>query len=71
MRWQSDRWMKLRHFWPTLTHDPWFVLRHGPAMLRHTFRGSTWRSLLGLESERDVFARYQALRRIERESYGI
>ena len=31
MRWRAERWMKLRHFWPTLTHSPWFVLRHGPA----------------------------------------
>ena len=31
MRWRAERWMKLRHFWPTLTHSPLFVLRHGPA----------------------------------------
>jgi hypothetical protein len=36
-------------------------------MLAHTFRGSTWRSVLGLESERTVFARYKAIRRRERE----
>ena len=69
MRWRAERWMKLRHFWPTLTHSPWFVLRHGPQMLRHTFRGSSWRSLLGLETEREVFARYQSIRRQERDSY--
>jgi hypothetical protein len=40
-------------------------------MLRHTFRGSTWRSMLGLETERDVFARYQSIRRSERTGYGI
>jgi radical SAM superfamily enzyme YgiQ (UPF0313 family) len=66
MRWRAERWMKLRHFWPTLRHSPAFVLRHAPAMLRHTFRGSSWRSALGLETERDVFARYQAIRRAER-----
>ena len=33
---------------------------------RHTFRGVSWRSLLGLESERDVFARYKDIRRMER-----
>ena len=71
LRWRSERWMKLRHFWPTLRHSPWFVFRHGHRMLRHTFRGSSWRSMLGLESERDVFARYRQIRRIERESYGI
>ena len=41
MRWRAERWMKLRHFWPTFAHNPWFVLRHGPQMLRYTFRGSS------------------------------
>jgi hypothetical protein len=36
-------------------------------MLAHTFRGTTWRSILGLESERDVFRRYKARRADERE----
>jgi radical SAM superfamily enzyme YgiQ (UPF0313 family) len=67
LRWRAERWMKLRHFWPTLKHSPGFVLRHGLGMLAHTFRGSSVRSLLGLESERKVFARYRALRRAERE----
>jgi anaerobic magnesium-protoporphyrin IX monomethyl ester cyclase len=67
LRWRSERWMKLAHFWPTLRHSPRFVLRHAPAMLAHTFRGSTLRSLLGLESERRVFERYRAIRRAERE----
>jgi radical SAM superfamily enzyme YgiQ (UPF0313 family) len=67
LRWRAERWMKLRHIWPVLAHDPLFVFRHGLEMLGHTFRGSSWRSLLGLESERDVFARYKALRRMERE----
>jgi radical SAM superfamily enzyme YgiQ (UPF0313 family) len=71
LRWRADRWMKLRHFWPTLSHSPWFVLRHGIEMLRHTFRGSSLRSVLGLESDREVFARYQAIRRAERTGYGI
>jgi hypothetical protein len=35
-------------------------------MLKHTFRGSTLRSLVGLEDERRVFARYRAMRRAER-----
>jgi transposase len=66
-RWRAERWMKLRHFWPALAHNPRFVLRHGGEMLAHTFRGSSLRSMLGLEDERTVFARYQALRRAERE----
>jgi radical SAM superfamily enzyme YgiQ (UPF0313 family) len=67
LRWRAERWMKLRHFWPTLAHNPRFVLRHGLAMLAHTFRGSSIRSLLGLESERRAFARYRAMREAERE----
>ena len=67
MRWRAERWMKLRHFMPVLIHSPWFVLTHSYAMMRFTFRGSTLRSWLGLESDRDVFARYRAIRRQERE----
>jgi hypothetical protein len=66
-RWRAERWMKLRHFWPVLVHSPGFVLRYGRQMLAHTFRGSSLRSMLGLEDERTVFARYQAIRRAERE----
>jgi radical SAM superfamily enzyme YgiQ (UPF0313 family) len=67
LRWRAERWMKLGHFWPTLLHSPLFVLRHAPAMLAHTFRGSTLRSALGLEDDRQVFERYRRLRRQERE----
>jgi hypothetical protein len=35
-------------------------------MLAHTFRGSSLRSLLGLEDERRAFARYRAIRARER-----
>ena len=67
IRWRAERWMKLKHFWPTLRHNPLFVLRHGGAMIAHTFRGSSLRSVLGLETERDVFERYRQLRRAERD----
>jgi len=67
MRWRAERWMKLRHFPAALRHYPGFVLRHAPQMLSHTFRGSTWRSVLGLESSREAFRRYRAIRRRERE----
>jgi hypothetical protein len=36
-------------------------------MMAHTFRGSSWKSALGLESEREVFKRYKAIRAKERE----
>ena len=67
LRWRAERWMKVRHVPVALRHDPWFVLTHGRRMLAHTFRGSTWRTFLGLEDERAAFARYKAMRRAERE----
>jgi radical SAM superfamily enzyme YgiQ (UPF0313 family) len=67
MRWKAERWMKVRHLPAVLRHDPVFVLRHGRRMLAHTFRGTTWRSVLGLESSREVFQRYRAIRARERE----
>jgi hypothetical protein len=67
LRWRAERWMKVRHLPAVLRHYPGFVFRHGPQMLAHTFRGSTWRSVLGLEDERAVFKRYKARRAAERE----
>jgi anaerobic magnesium-protoporphyrin IX monomethyl ester cyclase len=66
-RWRAERWMKVRHLPAVVRHYPLFVLRNGPRMLAHTFRGSTWRSALGLEDSRAVFARYKAIRRMERQ----
>jgi radical SAM superfamily enzyme YgiQ (UPF0313 family) len=66
MRWKAERWMKVRHMPRAIRHDPRFLLRNGRQMLAHTFRGTTWRSLLGLESARDVFRRYRAIRERER-----
>ncbi len=67
MRWKAERWMKVRHIPVALRHDPAWVLLRGWKTFLHTFRGSTLRSLLGLESERKVFERYRAIRRAERE----
>jgi radical SAM superfamily enzyme YgiQ (UPF0313 family) len=67
LRWRAERWMKVRHLPGVLRRYPGFVVRNGPRMLAHTFRGSTWRSVVGLESERQVFARYKARRAAERE----
>ncbi len=67
MRWRAERWMKVRHLPAVFRHDPLFVLRNGRRMLAHTFRGTTWRSALGFEHERDAFRRYRAIRRRERE----
>ncbi|MGH9255687.1 MAG: B12-binding domain-containing radical SAM protein, partial [Vicinamibacterales bacterium] len=67
MRWKAERWMKVRHIPAAFRHDPLFVLRNGGRMLAHTFRGTTWRSICGLESARDVFARYRSRRAQERQ----
>ncbi|HYK36435.1 B12-binding domain-containing radical SAM protein [Alloacidobacterium sp.] len=67
LRWKSERGMKTRHILPVIKHDPWFVLRNGRKMMKHTYRGSTWRNLLGLEDDRKAFARYKEIRRQERE----
>ena len=67
VRWKAERWMKLRHMPVALRHDPWFVVRHAPEMLAHTFRGCTLRSVIGMENERKAFERYKEIRRQERE----
>jgi radical SAM superfamily enzyme YgiQ (UPF0313 family) len=67
MRWKADRWMKVRHLPKALRHNPVFVLKNGRRMVAHTFRGTTWRSILGLESANAVFRRYRDIRRRERE----
>jgi anaerobic magnesium-protoporphyrin IX monomethyl ester cyclase len=67
MRWRAERWMKVRHMPAAIRAHPWFLLRHWPALLAHTFRGSTWRSWLGLEDARTTFQRYKAIRARERE----
>lgn len=69
LRWRAERWMKARHFPTALAHDPLYVATHGVAMFRHTFRGYTWKTWLGLESTRTAFRRYKAIRRREREFF--
>ena len=66
IRWRAERWMKVRHLPSVLRHYPGFVLRNAPAMCAHTFRGSSWRSMVGIETARDVFRRYKRLREAER-----
>lgn len=67
MRWKAERWMKVRHLPAVLRHDFWYVLSHAPQMMAHTFRGASWRSVLGLEDPRKSFERYKAIRQQERE----
>ncbi len=67
MRWKAERWMKVRHMPAVFRHDPMFVARNWRQMLAHTFRGTSWRSALGLEDARAAFRRYRALRARERQ----
>jgi radical SAM superfamily enzyme YgiQ (UPF0313 family) len=67
LRWRAERWMKLRHLPAAFVHSPLFVLRNGPKMLAHTFRGVAVKTLLGLENERKAFQRYRKIRQAERE----
>jgi radical SAM superfamily enzyme YgiQ (UPF0313 family) len=69
-RWQAERWMKVHHLPAVLRQSPLFLLRHGRGMMSHTFRGCTFRTILGLESERVAFGRYRAIRKDERDYLG-
>jgi len=71
LRWRAERWLKVRHMGAAVRHDPLFVIRHAVAMLAHTFRGSTWRSVLGLDTQETVFARYRSIRAHEREYLDV
>jgi hypothetical protein len=66
LRWRAERWMKMRHFPAAAIHSPGFVARNGLRMLAHTFAGTSWRSVLGLEDDRTVFERFRERRRDER-----
>jgi hypothetical protein len=66
MRWKAERWMKVRHVPTAIRMHPGFVLRNAHRMMAHTFRGTTWRSMVGLETSRDVFRRYRQIRARER-----
>ena len=70
LRWKAERWMKLKHVPHVFLHDPWFVLRYSPAMMRFTFTGSSLRSIMGLEAPRAAFDRYRAARRRARNYLG-
>jgi anaerobic magnesium-protoporphyrin IX monomethyl ester cyclase len=67
LRWKAERGMKLRHLPAVFRHDPWFVIRNVGKMAAHTYRGSTLRSLLKFESERQAFLRYKEIRQRERQ----
>ena len=67
LRWKAERWMKVRHMPAAFAFSPGFVATHWWQMLRHTFRGCTLRTWLGLEDERLAFERYRGIRRAERD----
>lgn len=67
LRWQAERLMKLRHVPAAIAYSPLFTLRNALRIARHFYRGSTLKSLLGLEDEHIAFTRYRAIRKAERE----
>jgi anaerobic magnesium-protoporphyrin IX monomethyl ester cyclase len=67
LRWKAERGMKTRHLPTVFRHDPWFVARNLLAMAANTYRGSKLRTVLGLEDDRQAFARYKQIRHRERE----
>jgi len=67
LRWKAERGMKTRHMPTVFLHDPWFVTRNAAGMAAHTYRGSTLRTMLGLEDDRKAFMRYKEIRRQERQ----
>jgi anaerobic magnesium-protoporphyrin IX monomethyl ester cyclase len=66
MRWKVERWMKVRHIPAAFRRNPMFVLKNASKMFGHTFRGSSIKNFLGLEDEREAFARYREIRKAER-----
>ena len=67
MRWRAERWMKVRHMPKAFRNNPGFVLRNAVPMLRHTMRGSTLKTWLRLEDEKEAFRRYKDIRTAERQ----
>jgi anaerobic magnesium-protoporphyrin IX monomethyl ester cyclase len=67
LRWKAERGMKSRHLPAVFRHDPWFVMRNVSKMVAHTYRGSTLRTVLGLENQWQAFFRYKEIRRRERQ----
>src|ERR687888_262553 len=62
MRSKAERWMNLRHVPAALLHNSRFMLANWPRILAHTFRGSSLKSVFGLQKECDAFQRYRAIR---------
>jgi radical SAM superfamily enzyme YgiQ (UPF0313 family) len=69
IRWRAERWMKTRHMKAVVRAYPGFVARNWWRMLRHTFRGSSWKTWLRFESERVAFERYKNIRHGERQYF--
>jgi radical SAM superfamily enzyme YgiQ (UPF0313 family) len=67
LRWKAERGIKTRHMPIAFLHDPWFVARNAAHMAAHTYRGSTLRTMLGLEDDHHAFLRYKEIRRQERQ----
>ena len=59
--------MKVRHLPSVVRHYPGFVLKNGAGCWPIPSAAGRWRSAMGLEDARAVFARYKAIRATERQ----
>jgi radical SAM superfamily enzyme YgiQ (UPF0313 family) len=66
LRWKAERWIKVRHYWALIKHDPSFMARNIKKLLEFNFRGCTLKTFLRLESELVAFNRYRGMRVAER-----
>jgi anaerobic magnesium-protoporphyrin IX monomethyl ester cyclase len=66
MRWKAERWIKARHWWTLVKHDPLFMARNIARIAAFNFRGSSMKTFLGLEDEQEAFVRYRGMRATER-----
>jgi radical SAM superfamily enzyme YgiQ (UPF0313 family) len=67
MRWDVERWIKLRHGWVLLGQDTIFTIRNLWSLIAFIFRGETIKSYLGIETRRQAFDRYCEIRRREKQ----
>ena len=66
LRWKAECGIKTRHMPAAFRHDPWFIVRNVAKMAAHTYRGYTFRTMLGLEDKWQAFVRYKEIRGQER-----
>ena len=69
MRWKAERWMKVRHMPAAFRARSVVRAAQRPPDARAHVPGQHVASVVGLESARDVFRRYRAIRERERTTW--